>query len=123
MNRSSHLSWKAADSKTAAERHSAAVPLQRWNLRAVWCLASLVLLCARLRDSFEQPAFSGKVSGGFQAPTSTDTEGRRHVVRGKDMESRGNNLLELTEPRVTRYNPDDTPDMFIESARCFYNTK
>src|SRR5687768_13770279 len=70
-----------------------------------------------------QPTFTGKVTGGFQAPTSTDSDGRRHVIRGKDMESRPNGVFELTEPRVTRYNPDDTPDMLIESGHCIYETK
>jgi len=86
------------------------------------CAAAL-LLAGWAAAAVAQPAISGRVSGGFQAPSNTDSDGRRHVVKGKDMESRGNNLLELTEPRVTRYNPDDTPDMFIESARCFYQTK
>lgn len=70
-----------------------------------------------------QPSLSGKVSGGFTAPTRTDSGGRRHLVRGNSAESRGGGVLELTDPRVTRYNPDNTADMFIESGQCTYNTK
>src|SRR5262249_46036672 len=70
-----------------------------------------------------QPTLSGKVSGGFKAPSSTDAEGRRHVIQGSSMEPRGKDLLELTQPRVTRYNADDSADMFIESASCFYQTR
>ncbi len=72
---------------------------------------------------FAQPTLSGKVSGGFKAPSSTDADGRRHVIKGESMEPRGKDLLELTQPRVTRYNADDSEDMFIESASCFYQTK
>jgi lipopolysaccharide export system protein LptA len=82
----------------------------------------LALLCG-VSTAFAQPTLSGKVSGGFTAPSSTDSDGRRHVIKGKEVEPRGNNLLELTEPRVTRYNPDDTPDMFMESSKCFYQSK
>jgi lipopolysaccharide export system protein LptA len=72
---------------------------------------------------FAQPTLSGRVSGGFKAPSSTDAEGRRHVIKGSSMEPRGKDLLELTQPRVTRYNADDSEDMFMESAKCFYQTK
>jgi lipopolysaccharide export system protein LptA len=82
-----------------------------------------ILLVGLVRASVAQPTLSGKVSGGFQAPTSTDSDGRRHLVRGESMEPRGDGVLDLTGPRVTRFNPDDTPDMFIESAQCLYNTK
>jgi len=39
------------------------------------------------------------------------------------MEPRGKDLFELTQPRVTRYNADDSTNMFIESASCFYQTR
>jgi lipopolysaccharide export system protein LptA len=92
-----------------------------YTMRTCAAFALLALVIAiSLRG---QPTFSGKVSGGFQAPTSTDSDGRRHVVRGQEVESRGNGVLDLTQPRVTRYNADDSEDMFIESARCIYDTK
>lgn len=86
-------------------------------------IASLLLLFLAVCQAFAQAPLAGKVSGGFAAPSSTDSDGRRHVIKGQQVETRGNNLLELTEPRVTRYNPDDTQDMFMESARCFYQSK
>lgn len=91
---------------------------QKWEYKAlvIFWLLSVV-------GVFAQPTLSGKVSGGFQAPSSTDSDGRRHVIKGQEVEPRGNNLLELTEPRVTRYNPDNSPDMFMESAKCFYQSK
>lgn len=100
-------------------------PSSRQTKPARWPLAVGILLAASLGLILfaAQPTLTGKVSGGFTAPSNTDADGRRHVVKGKDMEQRGNNLLELTEPRVTRYNPDDSPDMVIESSSCFYQTK
>ncbi len=82
----------------------------------------LILSCTAIQSP-AQPTLSGKVSGGFQAPSSTDSGGRRHVIKGKDMESRGKDLLALTEPHVTRYNPDDTADMYIDSPDCLYQSK
>jgi lipopolysaccharide transport protein LptA len=84
-----------------------------------------VLLCFVLLapSMHAQPKVSGKISGGFQAPTSTDDRGRRHVLKGNSAEPRGNDLYELTEPRVTSFNADDTPEMFIEAPRCFYKMR
>jgi lipopolysaccharide transport protein LptA len=70
-----------------------------------------------------QPKIAGKISGGFQAPTSTDEKGRRHVLKGTSAEPRGPNLYELTDPRVTSFNADDSPEMFIEAPRCFYQMR
>jgi lipopolysaccharide transport protein LptA len=70
-----------------------------------------------------QPALTGRISGGFQAPTSTDTQGRRHVLKGTNAEPRGDSIFLITEPRVTSYDADDAPDMFIESPRCLYDMK
>jgi lipopolysaccharide transport protein LptA len=70
-----------------------------------------------------QPRISGRISEGFQAPTSMDDQGRRHVLKGNTAEPRGKDLYELTEPRVISYNAQDEPEMFIESARCFYEMK
>lgn len=70
-----------------------------------------------------QPKVSGRISGGFQAPTSMDDRGRRHVLKGASADPRGNNVYELTEPRVTSLNADDSPEMFIEAPRCFYDMK
>ena len=70
-----------------------------------------------------QPKISGRISEGFQAPTSTDDQGRRHVLKGNTAEPRGKDLYELTEPRVISYNAQDAPEMFIESPRCFYEMK
>jgi lipopolysaccharide export system protein LptA len=83
----------------------------------------IFLACLLSAGAFAQPTLSGRVSGGFKAPSSTDAEGRRHVIKGSSMEPRGKDLLELTQPRVTRYNADDSEDMFMESAKCFYQTK
>jgi lipopolysaccharide export system protein LptA len=81
----------------------------------------LVLGVPCLRSA--QPAISGKVSGGFQAPTSTDAQGRRSVLKGESMEQRGNDIVEITKPRVVNYNADDTPDMYIDAPRGSYDTK
>ena len=70
-----------------------------------------------------QPKIAGKITGGFQAPTSTDDKGRRHVLKGTSAEPRGADLYELTDPRVTSLNADDTPEMFIEAPRCFYQMR
>ena len=86
-------------------------------------LFQLLLLCYVAAPSGAQPKVSGKISGGFQAPTSTDERGRRHVLKGNTAEPRGDNLYELTEPRVTSFNADDTPEMFIEAPRCFYQMR
>ena len=72
---------------------------------------------------YPQPKIAGKITGGFQAPTSTDEKGRRHVLKGTSAEPRGANLYELTDPRVTSFNADDTPEMFIEAPRCFYEMR
>src|SRR5262245_10389271 len=77
-----------------------------------------------LSAGFSMPLFaaqlpiSGKITGGFQAPTSTDPQGRRHLLKGTNAVPRGNNTFEITQPRVTSFNADDTPDMFIESQSC-----
>jgi lipopolysaccharide transport protein LptA len=86
-------------------------------------LLSLALLGIVVGSSFAQPKVTGKISGGFQAPTSTDERGRRHVLKGTSAEPRGDNLYELTEPRVTSFDADDTPEMFIEAPRCFYQMR
>jgi lipopolysaccharide export system protein LptA len=83
-----------------------------------WCIC--VVLAIGVRG---QPKIAGKISGGFQAPTSTDEKGRRHVLKGTSAEPRGANLYELTDPRVTSFNADDTPEMFIEAPRCFYQMR
>ncbi|HEX7861812.1 MAG TPA: LptA/OstA family protein [Verrucomicrobiae bacterium] len=87
----------------------------------------LLLLCCGLAvfiaTTFGQPKVTGRISGGFQAPTSTDERGRRHVLKGESAEPRGNDLYELTQPRVTSFNADDTPEMFIEAPRCFYEMR
>ena len=70
-----------------------------------------------------QPKISGKISGGFQAPTSTDEQGRRHLLTGSSAESRGGNVYEIIEPRVTSFNADDSAEMFIEAPRCLYEMK
>ena len=89
------------------------------------CVAvlQLMLLCVVALPSFAQPKVTGKISGGFQAPTSTDERGRRHVLKGNSAEPRGDNLYELTEPRVTSFDADDMPEMFIEAPRCFYQMR
>jgi lipopolysaccharide transport protein LptA len=96
--------------------------LRRW---LAFCLGRLLLflLLASFSSFAAQPALTGRISGGFQAPTSTDTQGRRHVLKGTNAEPRGDNIFLITEPRVTSYNADDTPDMFIESPRCLYDMK
>jgi len=86
-----------------------------WVWLAV-ALAAAMPVCA-------QPNLTGKISGGFQAPTSTDGQGRRHVLKGSDATPRGKNIYELTEPRVTSFKADDTEDMRIESPRCLYDMK
>ena len=89
------------------------------------CVAvlQLMLLCVVALPSVAQPKVTGKISGGFQAPTSTDERGRRHVLKGNSAEPRGDNLYELTEPRVTSFDADDMPEMFIEAPRCFYQMR
>lgn len=69
------------------------------------------------------PPMQGKISGGFQAPSTVDDKGRRSVVKGTDATPQGNNVYVITEPRVTSYNPDDTPDMFIEAPKCTLDLK
>lgn len=80
-------------------------------------------LVASLCIAHAQPKVSGRISGGFQAPTSTDDQGRRHVLKGSTAEPRGPSLYELTDPRVTSFNAEDAAEMFIEAPRCFYNMK
>lgn len=83
-----------------------------------------ILLCIAVGVGAQaQPKVSGKISGGFQAPTSTDERGRRHVLKGTTAEPRGDNLYELTDPRVISFNADDTEEMFIEAPRCFYHMR
>ena len=86
-------------------------------------LLAVLLMCVAPTKLAAQPKVSGKISGGFQAPTSTDERGRRHVLKGTTAEPRGDNLYELTDPRVTSFNADDTPEMFIEAPRCFYHMR
>lgn len=86
-------------------------------------LLPVMLLAALAHELVAQPKISGKISGGFQAPTSTDDRGRRHVLKGDTAEPRGDNLYELTEPRVISYNEDDSAEMFIEAPRCFYHLR
>jgi lipopolysaccharide transport protein LptA len=88
----------------------------------VWIWIVLIVFLVAVQAAHAQPKISGKISGGFQAPTSTDDRGRRHVLKGETAEPRGGNLYEMTEPRVISYNADDTPEMFIEAPRCFYHT-
>lgn len=95
--------------------------------------STLIRLCACVAVAVEtfgvtafaaaQPGLSGKVSGGFQAPTSTDSQGRRNVLKGQEARPVGDNVMEITQPRVTSFNADDTPDMYIESPRCRYDMR
>lgn len=97
---------------------------ENWKSAMRRIVLLLVLLgCAAELCLHAQPKVSGKISGGFQAPTSTDERGRRHVLKGTTAEPRGDNLYELTDPRVTSFNADDTPEMFIEAPRCFYHMR
>lgn len=74
--------------------------------------------------SFAQsPPIQGKISGGFQAPSTVDPDGRRSVVKGTDATPQGDNIYLITEPRVTSYNPDDSPEMFISAGRCLLDLK
>ena len=83
----------------------------------------VMLFCGGEVAVQSQPKVSGKISGGFQAPTSTDERGRRHVLKGSTAEPRGENIYELTDPRVTSFNADDSAEMFIEAPRCFYHLR
>ena len=88
----------------------------------LWWL-SLWIVAVGVQIAYAQPKISGKISGGFQAPTSTDERGRRHVLKGETAEPRGDNVYELTQPRVTSFNADDSPEMYIEAPRCFYHLR
>ncbi len=85
--------------------------------------ACVVVLALAMLSVHAQPRVSGRITGGFQAPTSTDGQGRRHVLKGSSAEPRGKDLYELTEPRVTSFDAQDAPEMFIEAPRCFYEMK
>src|SRR5688500_8976358 len=108
------------------ETHLVLLSMTRWlkshSLLAV-CALALFGILPSFFVSYTQPKVTGRISGGFQAPTSTDNQGRRHVLKGNSAEPRGKDLYELTEPRVTSYDAQDAPEMFIESPRCFYATK
>jgi lipopolysaccharide export system protein LptA len=73
--------------------------------------------------SAQTPPIQGKISGGFQAPSTVDSKGRRSVVKGTDATPQGNNIYLITDPRVTSYIPDDTPEMFISAPRCLLDLK
>jgi lipopolysaccharide export system protein LptA len=90
-----------------------------WTIR-ICALFALLLICVSYAA---QSSISGRVSGGFQAPTSTDAQGRRSVLKGESMEQRGSNVVEIIQPRVVNYNADDTPDMLMNSPECLYDMK
>ena len=95
----------------------------RLKLCSILAICVLALIARPPLIAHAQPKVSGRITGGFQAPTSTDTKGRRHVLKGNSAEPRGKDLYELTDPRVTSYDAQDAPEMFIESPRCFYEMK
>ncbi len=83
----------------------------------------LILLAGlSLFTTFAQPAISGKISGGFQAPAARDNEGRRHVLKGSDAKPLPNKIFEITAPRVTSFRADNTLDMVIEAPICRYDS-
>jgi lipopolysaccharide export system protein LptA len=89
------------------------------NFRSNAILFCLFVICV---SAHAQPAISGKVSGGFQAPASRDNEGRRHVLKGSDAKPIGNKIFEITAPRVTSFRPDNTLDMVIEAPICQFDS-
>jgi hypothetical protein len=87
-------------------------------------LRVIPLLCFCLVMVWAQvPGRQGKISGGFQAPTTVDPQGRRSVVKGTDATPQGNNIYLITDPKVTSYNADDTPEMVISAPRCLLDLK
>lgn len=91
-------------------------------LQLAACAVPAILLAVRLFAA-PAPPMQGKISGGFQAPSTVDDRGRRSVVKGTDATPQGNNIYLITEPRVTSYNPDDSPDMFINASKCTLDLK
>lgn len=87
-------------------------------MKFVWPLAILLGCIGGNSMAAPAPPMQGKISGGFQAPSTVDDKGRRSVVKGTDATPLGNNVYLITEPRVTSYNPDDSPDMFITAPKC-----
>lgn len=67
------------------------------------------------------PAFSGKVTGGFQTPATEDAIGRRSVLKGQDARPLGERIFEITSPRVTMFKPDDTLELVIEAPICQFD--
>jgi lipopolysaccharide transport protein LptA len=93
--------------------------MKRFQLTWINVAAVLLLVGAAVQG---QPKFSGKISGGFQAPASRDDEGRRHVLKGTDAQPLGEELFEITAPRVSSFGADNKLEMIIEAPKCIYDS-
>ena len=69
----------------------------------------------------QAPAFSGRISGGFQTPATEDAAGRRSVLKGTDAEHIGERIYRITAPRVTMFKADDTLELVIEAPVCLFD--
>ena len=84
-------------------------------LITLWLCAAVVAAPA--------PPLQGKITGGFQAPTTVDQQGRRSVVKGMDATPQGNNTFLITQPKVTSFSATDEPEMFIDAERCLLDLR
>jgi lipopolysaccharide transport protein LptA len=81
-------------------------------------------LCAALAAApAGGPALRGKITGGFQAPSAVDQQGRRSVIKGMNATSRSDSVYEITEPQVTSFNAANEPEMFINAERCLFDQR
>jgi len=91
-------------------------------MRLSACITGLILALIVAGPVYAQPKFSGKISGGFQAPAARDNEGRRHLLKGTDAQPLGNKLFEITAPKVTSFGASNNVEMMIEAPKCIYDS-